>query len=195
MALPKNCVRRVAWWFGGRRHARPDAIPRERDGRLFPRRLGAILGDHVFAPRCLCLPHFLLDAHCATEEEERRFCAFDVATRPSRIWNAGVSGVVVDLRGAHNYWRQAEDQAQLPFECWLRGCALEAERDPTDCFMNFGSILVQAFRVRLMTASGPGIPLSNIRARHRTAVHEADVFARATQIPLERQGAQISLRC
>ncbi|RNC38863.1 dispersed gene family protein 1 (DGF-1) [Trypanosoma cruzi] len=61
--------------------------------------------------------------------------------------------------------------------------------------MNFGRILLQAFRVRLMTASDPGVPLSNIRARHRTAVHEADTFARATQIPSERRGAQISLRC
>ncbi|RNC59248.1 selenocysteine-tRNA-specific elongation factor [Trypanosoma cruzi] len=74
-------------------------------------------------------------------------------------------------------------------------CALEAGQDLSDRFMNFGRILLQAFRVRLMTASDPGVPLSDIRTRHRTAVHEADTFARATQIPSERRGAQISLRC
>ncbi|RNC46459.1 putative surface protease GP63 [Trypanosoma cruzi] len=142
------------------------------------------------------LQHFSLDDHSATGKEGRMFRAFDVTTCLSCVWNEGVSGVFLDLRGAYNYWRQAEDQAQLVFDslvAWV--CALEAERDPTDRFMNFGRILLREFWLQLMTASDPGIPLSKSRARHRTPVHEADTFARAIQIPLERRGTRISLRC
>ncbi|KAF8304541.1 surface protease GP63 [Trypanosoma cruzi] len=124
------------------------------------------------------------------------FRAFDVTTWAPRIWNEGVSGVVFDLRGAYNYWQQADDQAQLVVDSlftWM--CALEAERDPTDHFMNFGKILLQAFRTQLMMASDPGIPLFKILARLCTAVHRADVFARATQPLAERRRTQISLRC
>ncbi|KAF8289805.1 hypothetical protein TcYC6_0009140 [Trypanosoma cruzi] len=98
--------------------------------------------------------------------------------------------------GARNYWKRADDQAQLLFDslvAWIG--ALEAERDPTDRFMNFGRILLQAFRMQLMMASDPGFPLFNILVRLYTAVHQTDTFARATQISLERRGTQISLRC
>ncbi|ESS57146.1 selenocysteine-tRNA-specific elongation factor [Trypanosoma cruzi Dm28c] len=124
------------------------------------------------------------------------FRAFDVTTWAPRIWDEGVSGVFLDLRGAYNYWQGADDQAQLVVDslfAWM--CALEAERDPTEHFMNFGKILLQAFRMQLMMASDPGIPLFNILARLCTAVHEADTFARATQPLAERRGTQISLRC
>ncbi|EKG08820.1 dynein heavy chain, putative [Trypanosoma cruzi] len=90
-----------------------------------------------------------------------------------RIWDEGVSGVVVDLRRAYDYWKRADDQAQLvvgSLFTWM--CALEAERDPTDRFMNFGKMLLQAFRMQLMMASDPGIPLFNILARLCTAAHE-----------------------
>ncbi|RNC49513.1 putative surface protease GP63 [Trypanosoma cruzi] len=50
-------------------------------------------------------------------EEERSFRAFDVTNWAPRIWDEGVSGVFLDLRGAYNYWQRADDQAQLPFEC------------------------------------------------------------------------------
>ncbi|KAF8285465.1 hypothetical protein TcBrA4_0136250 [Trypanosoma cruzi] len=129
-----------------------------------------------------CTSH--LDAHSGQEEEQLSFCAFDATSRAVRIWNEGVSGVVVDLRGAYNYWQQTEDQAQLSFDClaaWVG--ALGAERDLTDRFMNFGRILLQAFRMQLMMASDPGIPLFNIRARPCTAVHEADTFARQPRFP------------
>ncbi|RNC59784.1 putative surface protease GP63 [Trypanosoma cruzi] len=142
------------------------------------------------------LQHFTLDDHSATGKEERMFRAFGVTTWAPRIWDEGVSGVFLDLRGAYNYWQRADDQAQLLFDslvAWIG--ALEAERDPTDRFMNLGRILLQAFRMQLMMASDPGIPLFNVRARPCTAVHEADTFARAIQIPLERRGTQISLRC
>ncbi|KAF8288770.1 dispersed gene family protein 1 (DGF-1), putative [Trypanosoma cruzi] len=83
----------------------------------------------------------------------------------------GVSGVVFDLRCAYSYWKRAGDQAQLVVDslfAWIG--ALEAERDPTDHFMNFGKILLQAFRTQLMMASDPGIPLFNILVRLCTAV-------------------------
>ncbi|RNC36876.1 selenocysteine-tRNA-specific elongation factor [Trypanosoma cruzi] len=73
--------------------------------------------------------------------------------------------------------------------------ALEAERDLSDRFMSFGRTLLQAFRMQLMMASDPGIPLFNIRARLCTAVHEADTFARATRPLAERRGTQRPLRC
>ncbi|RNE98486.1 putative retrotransposon hot spot (RHS) protein [Trypanosoma cruzi] len=84
----------------------------------------------------------LLDADSGTEEEARSFCAFDVATWPSRAWDEGVSGVVFDLRGAYCYWQQAEDQAQLAFDCFFAWIgALEAEWDLTDSFMKSGRTL------------------------------------------------------
>ncbi|RNF15306.1 surface protease GP63 [Trypanosoma cruzi] len=160
------------------------------------RRLRAISGDHISVPRCLCLPHFFLDDHSAAEEEGRMFRAFGVATWAPRIWDEGVSGDFLDLRGAYNYWKRADDQAQLVFDslfAWM--CALEAERDLTDRFMNFGRTLLREFRMQLMMASDPGIPLFNILARLYNAVQKLGVFARATQILLERRGTQISLRC
>ncbi|RNC41331.1 surface protease GP63 [Trypanosoma cruzi] len=141
------------------------------------------------------LQHFSLDDHSATEEEGRSFCSFDVTTWAPLIWDEGVSGVVVDLRGAYNYWQQAGYQAQLVIDslvAWM--CALEAERGLSDHFMNSGKILLQAFRAQLMMASDPGIPLFNILVRLCTAVYEADTFARATQPLAERRGTQISLR-
>ncbi|KAF8301154.1 hypothetical protein TcYC6_0054990 [Trypanosoma cruzi] len=124
------------------------------------------------------------------------FRAFGVTTWAPRIWDEGVSGVFLDLRGAYKNLKRAEDQAQLVFDslvAWID--ALEAERDPTDRFMNLGRILLHAFRMQLMMASDPGIPLFNILARLYTAVRQTDTFARATQPPLERRGTQISLRC
>ncbi|RNC34437.1 hypothetical protein TcCL_Unassigned02779 [Trypanosoma cruzi] len=137
-----------------------------------------------------------LDDHSGTEEEELRFCAFDVTTRPSCVGNEGVSGVVVDLRGAYSYWQQADDQNKLSFDClvaWIG--ALEAERDLSDRFTNLFGTLLQAFRMQLMMASKTDIPLLKIRSRLYAAVHEADTFARAAQMLLERRGTQRPVRC
>ncbi|RNC51776.1 putative surface protease GP63, partial [Trypanosoma cruzi] len=167
---------------------RRQVIPPDVSGQF---RVTTFLSLDAFA-----LQHFSLDDNSATGKEGRIFRAFDDTTWAPRIWNAGISGVVFDLRGAYNYWRQAEDQAQLVFDslvAWM--CALEAGQDLSDRFMNLGKVLLQAFRMQLMMASDPGIPLFNVLARPCTAVHEADTFARAIQIPLERRGTQISLRC
>ncbi|RNF14723.1 putative retrotransposon hot spot (RHS) protein [Trypanosoma cruzi] len=83
-----------------------------------------------------CTSH--LDAHSGQEEEQLSFYAFDATSRAVRIWNEGVSGVVVDLRGAYNYWQQTEDQVQLSFDClaaWVG--ALGAGQELTDCFMDW----------------------------------------------------------
>ncbi|KAF8299843.1 hypothetical protein TcYC6_0062760 [Trypanosoma cruzi] len=146
---------------------------------------------HAFA-----FPHFSLDDHSATKEEERSFCAFGVTTWAPRIWDEGVSGVFLELWGAYKNWKRADDQAQLVFDslvAWID--ALESERATTDCFMNFGRILLQEFRMQPMMAPDPGIPVFNILARLCTAVHESDAFARAIQILLEGRGTKRPVRC
>ncbi|RNC34671.1 putative retrotransposon hot spot (RHS) protein [Trypanosoma cruzi] len=128
MASPNNrSVQRVVWWLGARRHARPDEARQTRDGGLFLIRPRAILGDCVSIPP-LPLPSYTLpsDAHSVKEEAERSFRAFDATSRAARVWNEGVSGVVVGLRGAHNHWHQAGGQAQLAFgslALWTRARA------------------------------------------------------------------------
>ncbi|KAF8302093.1 putative cytochrome P450 [Trypanosoma cruzi] len=94
------------------------------------------------------------------------FRAFGVTTWAPRIWNEGVSGVFLDLRGAYNYWKRAEDQAQIDFDnlaVWIG--ALEVLQDPTDQLMDFDRPLLNTFRTRLTMASDPGIRLSKLRAR------------------------------
>ncbi|RNC32538.1 putative dynein heavy chain [Trypanosoma cruzi] len=79
-----------------------------------------------------------------------------------RIWNEGISVVIADLLSAYSYyWHQVDAQAQLAFGSplsWTR--ALDIDRDPTDCFKDFGRALLQAFRMQTMITSGPSIPLS-----------------------------------
>ncbi|KAF8282745.1 hypothetical protein TcYC6_0021710 [Trypanosoma cruzi] len=139
-----------------------------------------------------CTSHW--DAHSGQEEEQLSFCAFDVTTWARRVWNEGVSGVVVDLRSAYNYWQRAEDQVQLSFDClfaWIG--AVEAGRDLTDRFMGLGGILLQKFRMQIMMASDPDIPLSKLRARLYTAVYEADILR--GQPSLSRNGEGRNDRC
>ncbi|RNC61342.1 helicase-like protein [Trypanosoma cruzi] len=139
-----------------------------------------------------CTSH--LDAHSGQEEEQLSFCAFDVTTWVRHVWNEGVSGVVVDLRSAYNYWQQTEHQVQLPFDClvaWIG--ALEAGRDLTDRFMDLDWILLQKFRMQLMMASDSGIRLSKLRARLYTAVYEADILR--GQPSLSRNGEGRDDRC
>ncbi|EKF28788.1 hypothetical protein MOQ_007452 [Trypanosoma cruzi marinkellei] len=96
------------------------------------------------------------NGHSGTEEEERRFCALDVTTWSTLTWNERISGIVFDIRGVYNYWHQVDDQASFAFDS-LVACtdALEAEWDPTDCFMYMGNTLLQEFWMQLMMASDP----------------------------------------
>ncbi|EKF99649.1 hypothetical protein TCSYLVIO_009427, partial [Trypanosoma cruzi] len=106
-------------------------------------------------------------------EEDRSFCAFDVITWPSRVWNEGASGVIIDLRCAYQCWQQDNEQVKLAFDNlveWIS--ALEGLQDPTDRIMNLGRSLLNTFRMRLTIASDPGIRLSKLRARLYTAVHQ-----------------------
>ncbi|KAF8295477.1 hypothetical protein TcYC6_0094000 [Trypanosoma cruzi] len=118
------------------------------------------------------------------ENQLLHFLAFDVATLVPRVWNEGISGVLlVDPRCAYSCcWHQVDAQVQVAFD-GLASCrrALEIDRDPTDRFMNFGRALLRTFRMQLMMASDPGIPLSKLRDRLHMAVHGADTLARATQ--------------
>ncbi|KAF8302087.1 hypothetical protein TcBrA4_0050810 [Trypanosoma cruzi] len=72
-------------------------------------------------------------------EEDHGFCAFDVTTWPSRTWNEGASGVIIDLRCAYQCWQQDNGQVKLAFDNlveWIS--ALEGLQDPTDRIMNLG---------------------------------------------------------
>ncbi|EKF29698.1 selenocysteine-tRNA-specific elongation factor, putative [Trypanosoma cruzi marinkellei] len=143
------------------------------------------------SPNAFDFSHLPLDEHSATEEGKPRFCAFDVSGRPTRLWNEGVAGIVVDLRGAHNYWQQADDQAKLVFDslvAWVG--VLETKRELPDLFLKLSTRLLQAFRLQLMMAPEPGIPLYKPRARPPTAVREADAYAGATPPLAKRRGAQ-----
>ncbi|RNC31730.1 hypothetical protein TcCL_Unassigned05734, partial [Trypanosoma cruzi] len=129
-------------------------------------------------------------------EEDRSFCAFDVTTWPSRVWNEGASGVVIDLRCTHQYRQQDDEQVKLAFDNlveWIG--ALEGLQDPTDRFMNLGRSLLNTFRMQLTMSSDPVIRPSKLRARLHTAVHQTDAYARAAQIFVDQRETQRPVRC
>ncbi|ESS59520.1 hypothetical protein TCDM_12238 [Trypanosoma cruzi Dm28c] len=129
-------------------------------------------------------------------EEDRSFCAFDVTTWPSRVWNEGASGVIIDLRCAYQCWQQDNEQVKLAFDNlveWIG--ALEGVQDPTDRIMNLGSSILNTFLMELTIASDPGIRLSKLRARLYTAVQQTDAYARATQPLVDRRETQRTVRC
>ncbi|EKG03051.1 hypothetical protein TCSYLVIO_005911, partial [Trypanosoma cruzi] len=106
-------------------------------------------------------------------EEDRSFCAFDVTTWPSRVWNEGASGVVFDLRCTYQCWQQDNEQVKLAFDNLVEWIGvLEGLQDPTDRFMNLGRSLLNTLRMQLTIASDPGIRLSKLRACLSTAVHQ-----------------------
>ncbi|KAF5225830.1 hypothetical protein ECC02_001147 [Trypanosoma cruzi] len=129
-------------------------------------------------------------------EEDRGFCAFDVTTWPTRIWNEGTYGVVCDLRCAYQCWQQEDEQVKLAFDNLVEWIGvLEGGPDPTDRFMNLGRSLLNTFRMQLTMASDPGIRLSKLRARLYTAVRQTDTYARAAQPLVDRRETQRTLRC
>ncbi|RNC42023.1 structural maintenance of chromosome protein 4 [Trypanosoma cruzi] len=129
-------------------------------------------------------------------EEDRSFYAFDVTTWPSRVWNEGASGVIIDLRCAYQCWQQYNEQVKLAFDNLLEWIgALEGLQDPIDRIMNFGRSLRNTFRMQLTMASDPGIRPSKLRARLYTAVHQTDSYARAAQLFVDRRETQRTVRC
>ncbi|EKG05876.1 hypothetical protein TCSYLVIO_003041 [Trypanosoma cruzi] len=129
-------------------------------------------------------------------EEDRGFCAFDVTTWPSRVWDEGASGVVIDLRCAYQCWQQDDEQVKLAFGNLVEWIGvLEGLQDPTDRIMNLGRSLLNTFRMQLTIASDPGIRLSNLLARLYAAVHQTDAYARAAQLFVDRRETQRTLRC
>ncbi|ESS60460.1 helicase-like protein [Trypanosoma cruzi Dm28c] len=121
-------------------------------------------------------------------EEDRSFCAFDVTTWPSRMWNEGASGVIIDLRCAYQCWQRDDEQVKRAFGNLVEWIGvLEGGRDPTDRIMNLGRSLRNTFRMQLTMASDPGIRLSKLRARLYTAVHQTDAYARAAQPLVDRR--------
>ncbi|KAF8302233.1 hypothetical protein TcYC6_0048720 [Trypanosoma cruzi] len=67
-------------------------------------------------------------------------------------------------------------QVQVAFDS-LVSCerAQEAERDSTEQFMKLGRNILQAFRLQLILASDPSIPLSRLSARLRKNSDRCDV--------------------
>ncbi|RNF15646.1 structural maintenance of chromosome protein 4 [Trypanosoma cruzi] len=129
-------------------------------------------------------------------EEDRSFCAFDVTTWPSRVWNEGASGVIIDLRCAYQCWQQEDEQVKLAFGNLVEWIGvLEGGQGPTDQLMDMGRSLLNTFRMQLTMASDPGIRLSKLRARLYTAVHQTDAYARATQPLVDRRETQRTVRC
>ncbi|KAF5225364.1 hypothetical protein ECC02_001542 [Trypanosoma cruzi] len=130
-------------------------------------------------------------------EEDRSFCAFDVTTWPTRIWNEGTSGVVCDLRCAYQCRQQEdEEKVNLAFDNlfeWIG--VLEGWQDPTDRFMNLGRSLRNTFRMQLTIASDPGIRLSKLRARLYTAAYQTDSYAKAAQPLVDRRETQRTVQC
>ncbi|KAF8289342.1 hypothetical protein TcYC6_0025750 [Trypanosoma cruzi] len=129
-------------------------------------------------------------------EEDRGFCAFDVTTWPTRIWNEGTSGVVIDLRCAYQSWQLDNEQVKLAFDNLVEWIGvLEGLQDPTDRFMHLGRSLLNTFRMQLTIASDPRIRLSKLRARLYTAVHQTDAYARAAQLLVDRRETPRTVRC
>ncbi|RNF13558.1 structural maintenance of chromosome protein 4 [Trypanosoma cruzi] len=129
-------------------------------------------------------------------EEDRSFCAFDVTTWPSRVWNEGASGVIIDLRCAYQCWQQDNEQVKRAFDNLVELIGvLEGLQDPADRIMNLGRSLLNTFRMQLTIASDPGIRLSKLRARLHTAVRQTKTYARAARPLVDRRGTQRSLLC
>ncbi|RNE97211.1 putative GAG protein [Trypanosoma cruzi] len=98
------------------------------------------------------------------------FLALEVITWAPRVWNEGISEVVVGSRSAYSYkcLHQADAQVQSAFDGSV-SCrrALEIERDPADRFMDLFRALLQTFQLQMMTTES-SVPISELRARPRT---------------------------
>ncbi|RNE96938.1 putative GAG protein [Trypanosoma cruzi] len=98
------------------------------------------------------------------------FLALEVTNWAPRVWNEGISEVVVCSRSAYSYkcLHQADAQVQPAFDGSV-SCrrALETERDPADRFMDLFRALLQTFQLQ-MTTTDSSVPISELRARPRT---------------------------
>ncbi|RNE97046.1 putative GAG protein [Trypanosoma cruzi] len=98
------------------------------------------------------------------------FLALEVTNWAPRVWNEGISEVVVGSRSAYSYkcLHQADAQVQPAFD-GLVSCrrALETERDPADRFKDLFRALLQTFQLQ-MTTTESSVPISELRARPRT---------------------------
>ncbi|RNC36295.1 structural maintenance of chromosome protein 4 [Trypanosoma cruzi] len=75
---------------------------------------------------------------------------------------------------------------------WMR--ALQLRREPKRQFMDLGRVIPRVFRLRIVIKSDPSIPIQKLRARLRTAFHEADTFARVAQSFMDRRGTKRTVR-
>ncbi|KAF8287585.1 hypothetical protein TcYC6_0001250 [Trypanosoma cruzi] len=149
--------------------AQPQSHGRRKAGQQ-PKASG-LSGENAFPSLdALAFPHLPLGRCPGSEEEERRFLAFDRRCFGPRVWNEGVSGSFAALRSACAYvgarWTLWLD---LPLTAWFCGPrALGMDRDPTGGFIASGGALMQDFRSQIMMATEPSVLLSALRVCPRT---------------------------
>ncbi|RNC34630.1 helicase-like protein, partial [Trypanosoma cruzi] len=132
------------------------------------------------------LPTVPLEEDSFSEGRVMHFLALDVTTWAPRVWNEGISEVVVGSRSAYSYkcLHQADAQVQPAFDGSV-SCrrALETERDSADRFMDLFRALLQTFQLQMMTTES-SVPISELRARPRNSNDrcdaDCDVFMDAT---------------
>ncbi|RNF17480.1 hypothetical protein TcG_05599 [Trypanosoma cruzi] len=95
-----------------------------------------------------------------SNEVDLDFLEFDVTTWVPRIWNGGILGILLEIRGACDYWHRGDAHAQIAFVIlvsWMRASRLY--REPDKQFMDLGRIIPRAFRMQIVIKSDPSIPI------------------------------------
>ncbi|ESS60398.1 hypothetical protein TCDM_12083 [Trypanosoma cruzi Dm28c] len=131
-----------------------------------------------------------------SNEVDLDFLQFVVTTWVPRSWNGGILGILLEIRGAYDYWHRGDAHTQIAFDIlvsWMR--ASQLHREPNKQFMDLGRIIPRAFRMQIVIKFDPSIPIQKLPARLHTAFHEADTYARAAQPFMDRRGTQRTLRC
>ncbi|RNC43879.1 putative trans-sialidase [Trypanosoma cruzi] len=127
-------------------------------------------GKYIFLFFAVASPPSPVKENFGLEGRVLHFLALEVTIWAPRVWNEGISEVVVNLRSAYSYkcLHQADAQVQPAFD-GLVSCrrALEIERDPADRFMDLFRALLQTFQLQMMTTES-SVPISELRARPRT---------------------------
>ncbi|KAF8299307.1 hypothetical protein TcBrA4_0044890 [Trypanosoma cruzi] len=58
-----------------------------------------------------------------SNEEDLDFLEFNVTTWVPRIWNGGILGILLEIRGACDYWHRGDAHTQIAFDIlvsWMR---------------------------------------------------------------------------
>ncbi|RNC40410.1 hypothetical protein TcCL_NonESM10117, partial [Trypanosoma cruzi] len=129
-------------------------------------------GKYIFFFFAVASPPSPVKENFGLEGQVLHFLALDVTIWAPRVWNEGISEVVVGPRSAYSYkcLHQADAQVQPAFD-GLVSCrrALETERDSADRFMDLFRAPLQTFQLQMMTTES-SVPISELRSpTHATA--------------------------